>query len=224
MLRAKSSQQGFTLIELLIAAAISVIIGSLMVMALTGASDTADRTASVMKEINTLDRAWQTIETDLRHMVKPDGRRARFEAKSLQFSGENSNQVIMQFKRTNWINFSNQPRSDLQLVNYRIDQGILWRDFLPDINRDLDGIDFEREALHIKLLENIEDIQLRFLTQGLINANGLSQLNGNDYTKNWLQNWPDIGQGDNALIPLAVEIRIVMKGVGESVRLFSFPE
>jgi len=109
-------------------------------------------------------------------------------------------------------------------VSYRVDQGHLIRDFVPDINRDINDIDFERDGLAITLLTDVEDVQLRFLSAGLINANGESQLSGNDYTRSWLPLWPDVGQGDPAQLPLAVEIRIELKGVGESVRLFSFAE
>lgn len=220
----KKSMQGFTLIELLIAAGISVVIGTLTVMALHGAASAAERSAEIFKQTNALDRAWQVIEGDLRHLVKPDGIRVHFWANSLQFSGGNSTQPIFKFTRANWLNFSNQPRSDLQLVSYRVDQGHLIRDFVPDINRDINDIDFERDGLAITLLTDVEDVQLRFLSAGLINANGESQLSGNDYTRSWLPLWPDVGQGDPAQLPLAVEIRIELKGVGESVRLFSFAE
>lgn len=222
-LRRKSSR-GFTLLELLIAAGISVVIGTMTVMALHGAMGASERGAEIFKQTNTLDRAWQIIESDLRHLVKPDGIRVHFWANSQQFSGGNSTQPILKFTRANWINFSNQPRSDLQLVSYRIDQGALIRDFVPDINRDINEIDFERDGLAITLLTEVQDVQLRFLSASLLNANGESQLNGNDYTRNWLPLWPEVGQNDPTQLPLAVEIRIDVKGVGESVRLFSFAE
>jgi len=41
------------------------------------------------------------------------------------------------FKRRGWVNFSNLPRSDLQLVSYRVEDGKLWRDFLPERNLEL---------------------------------------------------------------------------------------
>jgi len=97
----KKSMQGFTLIELLIAAGISVVIGTLTVMALHGAASAAERSAEIFKQTNALDRAWQVIEGDLRHLVKPDGIRVHFWANSLQFSGGNSTQPIFKFTRAN---------------------------------------------------------------------------------------------------------------------------
>lgn len=218
----QAPQRGFTLLEILVAAAISVVIGTMAVMALQGASDTATRSVEIMATTNKLDRAWQVMETDLRHLLRPDGRHSRFEAKTLQFSGANSTQVVMQFKRTNWVNFAQQPRSDLQMVSYRIVQGKLIRDFVPDINRDISEIDFERDGMQVELLDNIEAFDLKFLSRGMLQSNGESQLSGSDYTRNWLPMWPDSGQPDVAQLPLAMEVRITLKGEGESVRLFTF--
>lgn len=217
-------QQGFTLLEVIIALVISAIIALMAYESLDGASRGAVRTNEVIAEINQLDRAWQLIASDLRHVLQPDGRNIRFEAQSLQSRAEDAEQLLMVFKRRGWVNFSNLPRSDLQLVAYRISEGVLWRDFLPEYNRELGQIDIEREGLHQKILEGIEDVQLRFLHQGLISLNGKSELEGSEYSDNWVPQWPDTSQAGATGLPLAIEIRLTLKDSGESVRLFAFPQ
>ncbi|ACE85344.1 type II secretion system minor pseudopilin GspJ [Cellvibrio japonicus] len=220
----RAAQQGFTLLEVVIATVIAALIGIMAFGALDGASRGAERTNTVLDEINRLDRTWQIIANDLRHVLPPDGRNTIFQAQTLQTPGEHAEQLLMLFKRRAWVNFSNQPRSDLQMVGYRLDEGILWRDFLPEFNRDVSQIDMEREAFHQRLLENVEDVQLRFLHQNLLSLNGKSVLEGQGYSDNWLQQWPDPAQAGATGLPIAVEITLKIKGVGASVRLFVFPE
>jgi general secretion pathway protein J len=220
----RARQQGFTLLEVVIATVIAAIIGIMTFGALDGASRGAERTNEVLGEINNLDRSWQIIAVDLRHVLQPDGRNTVFQAQSVQSPGEKADQLLLVFKRRGWVNFSNQPRSDLQVVSYRVTDGVLWRDFMPEFNREIGQIDMEREAFHQKLLENVEDVQFRFLHQGLLSMNGQSALDGSDYTNNWLQEWPDATQQGATGLPLAVEITLDVKGVGASVRLFAFPE
>jgi general secretion pathway protein J len=219
-------QRGFTLLEVMIALVISALIAVMAFSSLDAADKGAQRTNEVLDEINRLDRAWQIIAADLRHVQAPLGndRNALFQAESLRASGENADQVVMFFKRRGWVNFANLPRSDLQLISYRVEEGRLWRDFMPEYNRELSDIDMEDNAFHQLLLEGIEDVQLRFLHQGIISSKGKSALEGREFSADWLQQWPDISTQGAGGLPLAVEITIDIKGVGSSARLFALPE
>lgn len=221
--------QGFTLLEVLIALVISALIAVMAFESLNAADSGATRTNEVLTEINRLDRAWQIIAADLRHVIPPAAadRNTVFQAESLRSSGEDSDQLVLLFKRRGWVNFSNLPRSDLQMVSYRVEDGKLWRDFAPERNLDLGDIDLEDEdGFHQLLLEGVEDLQLRMLFQGAISAKGKSALDARDFSDDWLQQWPDNNQqGASAQdLPLAVEITLELKGVGSSVRLFAMPE
>ncbi|MEN0039363.1 MAG: type II secretion system minor pseudopilin GspJ [Cellvibrio sp.] len=220
--------RGFTLLEVLIALVISALIAAMAFESLNAADNGAKRTNDVLNEINRLDRAWQIIGADLRHVIPPAAadKNAIFQADSLRSSGEDADQMVLLFKRRGWVNFSNLPRSDLQMVGYRVEEGKLWRDFLPERNLELSDIDMEDDSLHQLLLEDVEDIQLRFLHQGAISSKGKSVLEERDFSDNWLQKWPEnTQQGATAQdLPLAVEITIELKGVGTSVRLFAMPE
>jgi general secretion pathway protein J len=221
--------QGFTLLEVLIALVISALIAVMAFESLNAADNGATRTNEVLMEINRLDRAWQIIAADLRHVIPPAAadKNTVFQAESLKSSGEDADQTVLLFKRRGWVNFSNLPRSDLQLVGYRVEEGKLWRDFVPERNLELSDIDLEEDdGFHQLLLEDVEDIQLRFLFQGAISSKGKSVLEDEEFSDDWLQKWPDNNQqGASAQdLPLAVEITIELKGVGSSARLFAMPE
>lgn len=216
--------RGFTLLEVIIAVAISAIIMVMSFAALDGASRGADRTREVLDEINRVDRAWQIIAGDLRNVLPPDGMNTVFQAQTLQSPGEHAAQQLLLFQRRGWVNFGNQLRSDLQLVAYRVDEGSLWRHFMPEFNRDISQIDFTREGFRQRLLDGVDDVQLRFLHRGAFSLNGQSALSGSNYSDSWLLRWPDASQNAASGLPLAVEVRLTIKGVGTSVRLFAIPQ
>ena len=134
--RYRRDEQGFTLLEVLIALVISALIAVMAFESLNAADNGATRTNEVLAEINRLDRAWQLIAADLRHVIPPAAadRNTVFQAESLRSSGEDADQLVLLFKRRGWVNFSNLPRSDLQMVGYRVVDGQLWRDFAPERN------------------------------------------------------------------------------------------
>jgi general secretion pathway protein J len=229
-------QQGFTLVEMVIAIALSAIVATMAYESFDGASRNAERTREVLDGVNKMDRAWQLIGQDMRNVLVP-GQSAPvqgqapalpsnvvFEASSLKTKGVNSFQVVMRFTRRGWINPLGRVRSDLQQVNYRLAEGKLWRDYIPERNIPLENIDFERQSLHQLLLENVTDMQLRFLSLGNVKSNGKSVLEGTDYSNAWEATWPPVSPSGPPGLPVAVEITIDIEGVGRSVRLFELPQ
>lgn len=221
-------QQGFTLLEMVVAIALSALVAAMAYESFDGASRNAERTRDVLDEVNKLDKAWQLIGQDMRNIVPLSPQLAspqlRFEAASLKTKGKDSFQVIMLFARRGWINPLGRLRSDLQQVNYRIAEGKLWRDYLPERNMPLENIDFERDSLHQLLLENVVDIQLRFLSDARIKADGKSVLEGSEYSRNWEPVWPPINGAGVGAMPIALEITIETEGGARSVRLFQIPQ
>lgn len=158
-----SAQKGFTLLEMVIAIALSALVAALAYQSFDGASRNAERTSEVLSSINKLDKAWQLIGQDMRNIVPLNptipSPQLKFEAASLKTTGKDSFQVIMIFARRGWVNPLGRLRSDLQQVNYRIAEGKLWRDYLPERNMPLESVDFERDSLHQLLLDNVVDIE-----------------------------------------------------------------
>lgn len=218
-------QQGFTLVEMIIAIALSAIVATMAYQSFDAASRNAERTKELLDNVNKMDRAWQLIGQDMRNVLIPmPNTNVKFEAVSLKTKGKNSFQVIMMFARRGWLNPLGRLRSDLLQVNYRLAEGKLWRDYIPERNVPLTDIDFERQSLHQLLLDKVTDVQLRFLSLGSIKSNGKSVLEGTDYTNNWESTWPPVNGGAPEGLPVAVEITIEIEGVGRSVRLFELPQ
>lgn len=223
-----SAQKGFTLLEMVIAIALSALVAALAYQSFDGASRNAERTSEVLSSINKLDKAWQLIGQDMRNIVPLNptipSPQLKFEAASLKTTGKDSFQVIMIFARRGWVNPLGRLRSDLQQVNYRIAEGKLWRDYLPERNMPLESVDFERDSLHQLLLDNVVDVQLRLLSDARIKADGKSVLEGSEYSKSWDTIWPPVNGAGASAMPLALEITIDIEGAGRSVRLFELPQ
>ena len=214
---------------MVIAIALSALVAAMAYESFDGASRNAARTREVLDAVNTLDKAWQLIGQDMRNIVplNPElpNTQVRFEAASQNTKGMGTFQVVMVFARRGWVNPLGRMRSDLQQVNYRVAEGKLWRDYLPERNLPLENIDFERDSFHQLLLDDVIDVQVRFLSDAQIKANGKSVLEGNDYSKAWEPMWPPINNGvGGAVMPIAIEISIELEGVGRSVRLFEIPQ
>jgi len=222
------TQRGFTLLEMVVAIALSALVAAMAYESFDGASRNAERTRDVLNEVNKIDKAWQLIGQDMRNIVPLSPLTAspqiKFEAASLKTKGKNTFQVLMFFSRRGWVNPLGRVRSDLQQVNYRIAEGKLWRDYLPERNMPLENIDFERDSFHQLLLDDVVDVQLRFLTDTRIKSEGKSVLEGEDYSKNWEPTWPPVSAIGVGAMPIALEISIETEGGGRSVRLFEIPQ
>lgn len=243
-------QKGFTLLEMVVAIGLSAMVAAMAYQSFDGASRNSERTRELLGGVNKLDKAWQLIGQDMRNIVPlnaqmPPNTQIRFEAASQKTKGKDTFQVIMFFARRGWVNPLGRVRSDLQQVNYRVAEGKLWRDYLPERNVPLENIDFERDAFHQLLLGNskfdelkagtsesksqampgdVTDIQLRFLSDARIKFDGKNALDGSEYSKNWEPIWPPVNGVSGSPMPIAVEISIDIEGVGRSVRLFEIPQ
>lgn len=221
-------QGGFTLLEMMVALAIAGAIAAISYQALSVASDGAERTREVMDRINALDRTWQIIGADFRHILPPEpgptGMRFSFQSDPLNGIGQDERLLL--FSRHAWLNPMERLRSDLQEVSYRLEEGTLWRDYRPVRNRPFDELDFEEQALNQRMVEGVERFELLFLSRSLMSRSGRSALESDDYTRDWALAWPDPNQvgGDPTELPLAVLVRIEIEGVGVSERLFEITQ
>ena len=137
---------------MVIAVALSALVAAMAYESFDGASRNAARTREVLDSVNKLDKAWQLIGQDMRNIVPLNAElsntQVRFEAASQKTKGKDTFQVVMVFARRGWVNPLGRMRSDLQHVNYRVAEGKLWRDYLPERNLPLENIDFERDSFH----------------------------------------------------------------------------
>jgi len=223
----RARQRGFTLLEMMVALAIAAAIAAMAYQGLIAASNGAERSRGIMAQINEMDRAWQIIAADLRHLLPPERLprgQPRFVFLAKESEPGDPEQQLLRFTRRNWLNPLERQRSDLQQVVYRLEDGTLWRDFQPMRNRPFEEFEFEQEALRQPLLQSVESVELRFLSSQQLERSGQSALEGDDYTRDWVSAWPEPGQqtaGPVTGLPLAVLIRIETEGLGVSERLFN---
>lgn len=172
--------------------------------------ETADRTYEV-------NRAWMIISRDLRHLAE---RPVRDEFGQIEpaMAGGMLARFPLSFTRAGWHNPNAHPRSNLQRVNYRLEDDALWRDSYPVLDRAADT-----EPYSVLLLDGVEDMQLAFL--GSLEALQLQPGSAVLDTSSWVTNWVvDVGTPDAELkSPIGVEISLQLEGWGEMRRLYALP-
>lgn len=228
------SHKGFTLIEVVVAIAISAVVITLSYQGFNTAQRGVEAGRELLEEINAMDRTWQVLGQDLRHLLPPVAATSPTDMGNVKrvFRGETlregtgGDNLLLQLTRGDWFNPTGRLRSDLQQVIYRVDEyGSLWRNYRPDRNMPVD--DWLLDAfLQQRLLDNIHSIDLRFLSTTVANNQGDGLLRGDDYSRDWDDIWPGSSSfsnsGDSASLelPIALLIRIELESGMTSERLY----
>lgn len=160
-----NNQGGFTLLELVIAIAIFALLGLASWTLFDGVVRVQQGTLSHERELKNLQRAVALIERDLLHIAQQPVL---------------LDPTQLQLVRSNWRNPLDLPRSERQVLTYRLDSRVLWRD-----SRAEGALSVQ----HQKLLDNVRDVRWRLY----------------DRQVGWLGDWPS-GQAPKA--PLAVEMQL----------------
>lgn len=220
---------GFTLVEVLVAMFVTVIVAALAYGFLHQVIEAKTQGTRKLDDLEKVEGIWQVLATDLNHVVN----RAA-PAASTGFTGsaylpsflggtaaqetshDYGGEYVLRLVRDGWSNPLQQPRSELQRVGYRWFEGQLWRDYWAELNQPFDDEPNGRRLL----ITDLEEIRVRFL------PNGASSVVSND----WVEAWPaSAGQatggqqaGAPSIRPVAMEITLVTKELGEVQRIFSF--
>lgn len=222
--------RGFTLIEVVIALAITAVIMTFSYQAFNIAANSATATAEVMEQINRLDRTWQILGKDLRHLLAPidasddativTGVRRPFLGASTH--GDTAgDQLVLQLTRSGWLNPMNRPRSDIQQVIYRLTDGVLWRDYRPERNFVIEDWLFTEDLIRQEMLTGVSHIELRFLSATRAQQQGTGVLTGDDYSRDWDEVWPaSSSAGVDTSLPIAVLVRIELENGLTGERLY----
>ncbi|MEZ5573982.1 MAG: type II secretion system minor pseudopilin GspJ [Halioglobus sp.] len=205
---------GFTLIEVLIALAItafvSVIAYTSLATVMTGVESLRENTDRIY-EVN---RALMIISRDLRQFVDRPVR-DEFGEVEPALTGGNLARFSLSLTRTGWHNPNGLPRSNMQRVNYRLEDDGLWRDSYPVLDRAGDT-----EPNTVLLLDNVDDFKLLFLgsLEALQTKSGSTAVD----TTNWAENWV-ADSGASLPPPVAVEITLQLPLWGEMRRMYALP-
>jgi len=210
-------QRGFTLVEVLIALGITAFVSAIAYTSLSTVISGVESTRETTRRVVEVNRAWTIISRDLREfVVRPV--RDEFGEEEAAMVGGPAARFALSFTRTGWHNPVDHPRSNLQRVNYRLEDNALWRDTYPVLDRAGDTL--PREVL---LLEDVEQLDLLFL--GSLGAVEASQDSSTLDTRNWAENWvPDTSAPGQPLAPpVALEFRLQLTDWGEMRRVYALP-
>jgi general secretion pathway protein J len=209
--------RGFTLVEVLIALAITAFISALAYGSLSAALEAVDSTKATARRSYDLDRAWMIISRDIGQFV---ARPVRDEFGQVEpaLVGGAAARFPLSFTRTGWYNPNQLPRSSLQRVAYRVQDGVLWRDAYPVLDRAPDT-----QPAEARLLDDVEVFEVVFLA-------GLDKVPPSDRgialdTRDWQGSWVADTSTPGVEIPppVALEIRLQLKDMGEIRRIYALP-
>jgi len=198
-----SRQRGFTLLELLVALAVFAIMAAAAYSSLHSILFTEAAVKTETQRLAKLQMAFFLLERDIAQAV-PRGIRDEYgETQPPLQTGRLLGDLLI-FTRAGWDNPLGQPRSGLQRLAYRFEQGQLFRLSWDSLDRG--GASKPQASL---LLDGVQDVRMRFL---------------NDQDK-WDKEWPPKEEDPEAeqkpKLPRAVEVTVVLNDWGEITRLFS---
>lgn len=204
-------QGGLTLLEVMVAVSILAVISVMSYQALSVVSDSSERSQEKLNELKRLDRAWILLENDLRNALAYDKISVNGTGESIPAMqvGQSSNEYWLIFLRGGHENPLAQTRTELMRVGYRLLDEVIWRYSWSD-----PYIVDEELAQKQKLIEDVEDVEVRLLT-----PDATSYRQGP-----WTDAWPPSqgpGQNNPTRLPLAIEIKLTIKSTGEITRLIS---
>ena len=192
MMTGQTQDRGFTLLETLVALFLLSLISAAATALLRGSLRTSNQVERRSAELQQLDLAQTVLRNDIAAMsiraVRPDN---GFDPPGNLFGGDRvGNEPFLQFVRSGWINPAGlTPRSSLQLVRYRLEDGALFRE--ATLRPDPVQATPTHEQL---LLTGLRDVSLRFYR--------------NDA-------WSDVWVGDAgqplSVLPDLVEVRLIFE-------------
>lgn len=208
---------GFTLIEVLIAMAITAFVSMIAYTSLSTVISGVESLRENTDRIYEVNRALMIMSRDLRQFVNRPVR-DEFGEVEPALSGGTQARFTLSFTRTGWHNPNRHPRSNLQRINYRLEDDGLWRDSYAVLDRASDT-----EPQTVLLLEEVDDLRLTFLPSldDLQVETGGTSVD----TTNWIDNWvaDSSAPGSELAPPLAIEMTLQLDDWGEMRRLYALP-
>jgi general secretion pathway protein J len=195
--------RGFTLLEILVAVAIFAIIGALAFGGYMELTRQADRLSESAARSRAIQSTMQRIAQDFASLEPRPVRQPLGDGLEPALLADARNEQLAEFTHSGWSNPAGVPRSTLQRVAYRLEDGRLTRNYWVVLDRPL-----STEPVRAVLLDRVTAVTLRFMTS----------------SRRFTDQWPATGGGPvapnaNASLPIAVEITLELEDWGKITRL-----
>jgi general secretion pathway protein J len=198
---ARSPIAGFTLLEITVALAIFAVLSTLAYGGLRQILDARRDTERAAERLAALQTAMYRLAADL-EQAAPRPVRSEYGDSQQPLVGSGSGGTI-ELTSASWRNPAGLPRSTLRRVGYEIQGGVLTRLTWPVLDRSTDTRPEPEE-----LLDHVLQLGFRFL----------------DDRREWHADWPPgARQGEEASLPLAVEVTLELEDWGLVHRLVRLP-
>jgi general secretion pathway protein J len=200
---APSGSRGFTLIEIMIAVFIFAIVGVLAFSGYMELTRQAERISASAARTRAIQTALQRIAQDFASLEPRPIREPLGNGIEPALIADARNEQLAEFTHSGWSNPAGVPRSTLQRVAYRLEEGKLTRNYWVMLDRTL-----STEPVRAVLLDQVKAVNLRFMTS----------------SRRYTDQWPALGGGPTgpngaALLPIAVEITLELEDWGKITRL-----
>jgi general secretion pathway protein J len=213
----RSEQIGFTLIEVLIALSITAFVATIAYASLSSVISGVESTRAAATQTYELDRALVFISRDLRQVVARPVM-DEFGQREPALTGGTLARYTLSFTRNGWHNPKQLTRSNLQRVNYLVEEGALWRESFFVLDRLGDS-----QSQRVKLLDGVEELTVAFI--GSVDEVDTQNDGKTLDTRNWAENWVVDSSAAGVVLPppAAIEVRLQLEGWGELSRLYELP-
>lgn len=202
-----AARQGFTLIEVLVAMAVFGVLSLLAYMSLSQTLANSDMLGERMTRLQSIQKTVSYLSSELLQVAPRPIRLELGGAPLPALQSSLASEFALQFTRGGWPNFAGAPRSTMQRVAYRLEDGDLVRYHWYVLDRTINS-----QPVGTVMLEDVSSLTFRFLR-----GNG-----------EWVDQWPPLssqaalpGQASSMSVelPRAIEIVLVLDREGEITRI-----
>jgi len=212
--------KGFTLVELLLAMSISAIVA---VIAYAGIDTAIDASGAVQTQVQRLSDVQRTLDILAEDLLQVRTRAVSngFDSQEAALRSGAYQGVLLELTRGGLANPLSLPRSELQRVRYVFEDGKLWRQSWPVLDR-VDESEVPQSAL---LLEQVTEFSFAFLPA---TAGGNAPPDHYSLESNagyWENEWNSvqISEDEVAPLPVAIKVSFTVSDFGGVERLFELP-
>lgn len=196
-------QAGFTLLEVLVAVAIFAIVAVLAYGGYSELTRQSERLAESAARIRAIQSTVQRMVQDFSTLEPRPIREPLGDGVQSALIADSRSDRLAEFTHSGWSNPAGVPRSTLQRVAYRLQDGKLMRAYWVTMDRTMTS-----EPVSTVLLDRVKAVNLRFM--------------GRDHR--FTDQWPGLNAGRGgsavvAILPLAVEITLELEDWGKITRL-----